>query len=367
MTRKTKITFIVSGIVLVGLAIPKLVPFGKTDRTNGAGTNQRDQRLTVRTLVVQPERFSDRVETVGTILSNEEVEIRTEISGRIERLSFKEGGRVAKGQLLIKINDAELKAQLLRAESSLKLEEQREERIKSLYEKDLASKAEYDNVTTNLNLARAEAQLIRAQLAKTEIRAPFDGNIGLRFVSGGSYVTPTAVITTLQNLGVVKVDFAIPERYAGSFAIGDKISFTIQNSTRTFSGTVYAIQPKIDPVTRTLRLRALSPNKDGALLPGSLASVAVSLKEKRILMAPSYAVVPELKGHRVFLYKNGKAEQRNVETGIRTEDKLEITSGMSAGDTLITSAILQIRSGMPVQLAPNTPAQSVKASEDTTL
>ncbi|MBI5474841.1 MAG: efflux RND transporter periplasmic adaptor subunit [Ignavibacteriae bacterium] len=367
MTKKTKITFIVAGVVLVGLAIPKLILPGKTNQANGAGAGQRDGRLSVRTVVVQPERLRDRVETVGTILSNEEVEVRPEISGRIVRLSFKEGGRVAKGQLLIKINDADLKAQLMRAEASLKLEREREARMKALYEKDLASKAEYDNVATNLNLADAEVRLIRAQIAKTEIRAPFDGNIGLRFVSEGSYVTPTTAITTLQNLGVVKIDFAIPERYAGSFAIGDKISFSIQNSPRTFSGAVYAIQPKIDPTTRTLRLRALSPNKEGALLPGSLASVEVSMREKSVLMIPAYAIIPELKGHKVFLFKNGKAEQRNVDTGTRTEDKIEITGGLSAGDTVITSAILQIRPGMSVQLARPASQQSMKANGDSAL
>lgn len=349
MTKKTKITLITIGGGLIALALPKLGLFDGIVKTNEAVDTQREQQIQVRTYTVHSEKLGVRVTTVGTILSNEEVEIRSEISGRIDRLSFKEGSTVKQGELLLKINDTELKAQLLRGESHQELAEQQEERYRLLYEKNLVSKEEYDNAITNLNMAKAEAQLIEAQIYKTEIRAPFDGNIGLRYVSEGSYVTPTTLITTLQDIGIVKIDFSIPEKYAGTIKAGDKITFTVQRTSRTFTGAIYAIQPKIEPGTRTLRVRATSPNRDGALLPGALASVNVFMEEKHVLMIPSYALVPELKGQKVFLLKNGKAEPQSVDIGMRTDERLEVTQGLQAGDTLIISALLQLKPGMAVR------------------
>jgi len=336
-----------SGIIV--LAIPKLGLFNGIVRTNETAGTQREQQIQVHTYTIHYEKLGDRVTTVGTILSNEEVEIRSEISGRIERLSFKEGGSVKQGETLLKINDTELKAQLLRAESRQELADRQGERNRLLYEKNLISKEEYDNTVTNLNMAKAEAQLIKAQIYKTEIRAPFDGNIGLRYVSEGSYVTPTILITTLQDIGTVKIDFSIPEKYAGTVNVGDKITFTVQRTPRTFTGTIYAIQPKIEPSTRTLRVRAKSQNRDGVLLPGALASVNVFMEEKPVLMIPSYALVPELKGQKVFLLKSGKAEPQSVDIGIRTDERIEVTQGLHAGDTLIISALLQLKPGMIVR------------------
>jgi len=348
MSKRTRNTALVAGIILAGLAIPKTGIF--EERRNSPDVEvSRDARMQVKTQIVTAGKLGDRVATVGSIYSNEEVEIRSEISGRIEQLFFKEGGRVRKGDLLLKMNDDELQAQLLRARSRQKLAEQQEARQRQLFEKSMTSKEEYDNALTNLDLAQAEAQLIQAQINKTEIRSPFDGNIGLRFVSAGSYVTPTMLITTIQDIGIVKIDFAVPEKYTGSIKVGDKVSLRVQKSPKVYTATVYALQPKVDLATRTLRVRASSPNRDGALLPGSLATIDISMDERDAILVPAYAVVPELKGHRVFVYKDGRAESRRVEIGIRTDENIEVVQGLQQGDTLITSAILQLRPGMVVK------------------
>lgn len=335
--------------VVVVLTLPKTGLF--TSSTKAPTSRSGGEMMEVRAVVVQQETMGGKVTTVGTVLANEEVEVRSEVSGKIERISFKEGGRVRKGDLLVKINDAELQAQLARAQQRQTLAEQQEERQRQLYEKNLTSKEEFDNAVTNLNIAKAEVQLVKAQIDKTEIKAPFDGTLGLRFVSEGSYISPQTVITTLQDNSTVKIDFSVPERYAREVRVGDKITFTTETSRHPLTATVYAIEPRIDERTRTLRMRALRANTDRALLPGAFTSIEVTFKERRTLMIPSFALVPELKGQKVFLYSDGRAEARSVEIGVRTEDRVEITEGLSAGDTLILSGILQLRPGMPVRVA----------------
>jgi membrane fusion protein (multidrug efflux system) len=349
----TKSVLILMGAVLalIALALPKIGALNGKAGSNGTASPARDQSMAVRMQAIHAEKLGDKILTVGTILPNEEVEIRSEISGKIERIFFQEGGRVKKGEPLVKINDAELQAQFLRAQSRLALAEQQEQRRRQLFEKNLASQEEFNTAVNELNITKAELQLVKTQLAKSEIRAPFEGVIGLRFLSEGSYISPATRITTLQDNNTVKIDFKVPEKYAPAINPGDKINFTMHESARTFTGAIYARDTKIDPVSRTLHVLARSPNPEGVILPGSFANVEVVLQEKEALMIPAEAVIPELKGHRVLLYKNGKAFAQGVEIGMRTDERVEITQGVQAGDTLITSAILQLRPGMAVRPA----------------
>jgi membrane fusion protein (multidrug efflux system) len=351
MSKKSRNLVVMIGIVLVLilLALPKL-GFLKSAGPNVNVTEApRDARMAVRMIAVQSQKLGDRILTVGTILSNEEVEIRSEISGKVEKIHFAEGRAVARGALLLKINDAEPQAQLARAKYRQALAEQEAERKRQLFEQKLASEEEYEIAANQLNLVKADIVIIQAQIAKTEIRAPFEGVIGLRYVSEGSYISPATRITTLQDFNPVKLDFTIPEKHARAVKKGDKISFTVEGSSRKFEGAVYAVEAKIDPTTRTLHIRALSPNPDGALLPGAFANVEMVLQERETLLVPAEALIPELKGHRVFVFKGGQALSQNVEIGMRTEDRVEVLQGLAPGDTLITSAILQLRPGMAVR------------------
>lgn len=356
MSKKAKNIWLIVGAmaVLVALALPKvgsLLGNSNSNKNNHVAGTSRDPRMPVRMQIVQTEKLGDRILTVGTILSNEEVDIRCEISGKVEKIYFKEGATVRKGDLLLKINDAEPQAQLVRGQYRQALAEQDAERQRQLFEKRLASQEEYDIAVNQLNIVKADIVIIQAQIAKTEIRAPFDGTIGLRYVSEGSYISPTTRITTLQDFDPVKVDFTIPEKYAAQVKRGDKIAFSVEGLPRKFEGTVYAVESRIDAATRTLHMRGLSPNPDGALIPGAFANVEIVFKEKEKLTIPSFALIPELKGQKVFLYKNGKAASQSVEIGTRTDELIEVTHGVQAGDTLITSGILQLRPGMAVRLA----------------
>ena len=340
---------VVAVLLVAVLAVLKLTVLrGGSSRT---GSRPAGDALEVTAVVVSGERLADRVSSVGTILANEEVDVRSEITGRVVAIHFREGARVAKDELLVEINDSELRAQLARAESRLAIARDEATRQKQLFDQTLTSEREYTNAVNEANVASAETDLIKAQLAKTETRAPFAGVVGLRSVSEGSYVSPATLITTLRDVSTVKLDFSVPERYAGRVAPGDRVEFRVQGSTRVYGATIYALEAGIDETTRTLRVRARTTNRDGFLVPGAFADVTVPLVERETLTIPAYALIPSLKGHSVFLFADGSAQSREVEIGTRTDERVEIITGLQPGDTVITSALLQIKSGMPVKLS----------------
>lgn len=349
-TKKIIITTIAIIILLV-ILLPKFISSSSVEKTNGTG-NSADMVISVKAHIIQPETLDNKVLTTGTILANEEVELTSEISGKITRILFKEGSYVNKGDLLIKINDSDLQAQLRSAESKVKLSEEKEFRQRQLRDGNLISQEEYDNTLGELNVNKANYDLIKSQIDKTEIRAPFSGVVGLRSVSEGSYVTSLNVMAKLQNLSSLKVDFSIPERYSSYVKTGDEIDFKVSGSSTLFKAKVYAIEPKIDPGTRTLKIRALCSSYYSELIPGAFANVELNLKQiNNAILIPTVSIVPELKGQRVFVYKNGYVVPQNVEIGIREETRVQIVTGLSAGDTILTSGILQVRPKSKVSIS----------------
>jgi membrane fusion protein, multidrug efflux system len=350
MKNRTKIIVIITVVIVVAvlIALPKLGSAG-----NGAPVQRNmNSPVPVNAHIIKGEKLSNNVITSGSVLANEEVELKSEESGKITNIYFREGGNVKKGDLLVKINDAELQAQLEKAKFNLKLLEDREYRQRVLLEREAISQEDYDVSLNELNVVKAEMELIKAQIEKTEIRAPFDGVIGLKSVSEGSFVNTSTIIATLQNINPIKIDFSIPEKYAGLVKVGDLMNFKIVGTDETYTGKVYAIEPKIDPLTRTLKMRAVYSNPSRNILPGSFADVELVLREiNDALMVPTHSIVPELKGQKVFLYKNGQAVPQNIEIGIRTDQRVQVVNGLSENDTLITSGILQIRPGMPVEIS----------------
>jgi membrane fusion protein, multidrug efflux system len=352
MNKKTKNILIVATIIFV-IAItllPKILSSNEVGK-NLTG-NKPDMIIPVKAHIVSLETLSNSVFTTGTILANEEVELRSEISGKIVKILFKEGSFVNKGDLLIKINDSDLQAQLRKAESKVKLSQEKESRQKQLRDGNLISQEEYDNTLGELNVNQADYDLIKAQIDKTEIRAPFSGIVGLRSVSEGSYVTTSTIMARLQNLNSIKVDFSIPEKYSMSVETDDELEFKISGSETFFKAKVYAIEPKIDPATRTLKIRAICSSAYKELIPGAFADVELNLKQTdNTMLVSTVAIVPELKGQKVYLYKNGTAVPQNVELGVREETRVQVLSGLSKGDTVITSGILQIRQNAKVKIS----------------
>jgi membrane fusion protein (multidrug efflux system) len=339
-------------IITVALLSIKFIFFSnKSASVPPASAVSKSSAVSVSAIVAKTERLDNTVFASGTVLANEEVELRTEASGKILRINFKEGSHVSKGDLLIKINDYDLQAQLKKLQLQIKLASESEEREKKLLAIGGVSQEEYDIALNQFNSLKADEEYIRSQIAKTEIRAPFSGLIGLKSVSEGSYISPSQSVAWLQQVDPVKIDFSIPEKYSSLIHKGDKITFTASNSNESFTGSVYAVQPRIDVSTRTLQVRALSSNKEGRIVPGSFVKVNLVLnKFNDAIMIPTQAIIPVLKGKTVLVSRNGKAETQKVETGVRTDSTIQIVAGIKAGDTVITSGLMQVRPGMAVKI-----------------
>ncbi len=279
------------------------------------------------------------------------MELQTEVNGKIAAINFTEGQRVSQGHILVKIDDSTLQASLRRAQARRELAGFREQRLARLVEEGGVSKQDYDEARGELAVLDAEIDFIRADIKKTEIRAPFDGVAGIRFVSVGSYVNPAARIATLQGITNLKVDFSVPERYAPLVKAGDPMRFTVAGSKQTYTGEVYAVEPRIDVATRSVLLRALCRNPDGALLPGIFARVEYTVQQSEAsILVPAIAVLSGLEERSLFVARDGKAQRVQVVTGSRTDSQIQIVQGLSPGDIVLTSGVQQLRSGMAVQV-----------------
>jgi membrane fusion protein (multidrug efflux system) len=335
-------------ITLISLALLGLIGYRITK--NSAESEKNDKKgdkkppLTVTAIVVSSKDFSNAISLSGSIEANENVEIRSEVSGIVEKISFSEGTNVSKGQVLLKVNDIELRAQLSQAITKQKLASENERRAKLLLQKEAISQEEYDIASAEFRSLKAQTQLIQAQIAKTTIRAPFSGKIGLRNISPGTYVTPTTIITKLVSSSQVKISFSIPEKYASEIENNAAILFTIPNNPQKFSAKIYAIEPEIETATRTLKIRAIADNSNGKLLPGTFATIELSLKNiKDAIVIPTEAVVPIQNGKVVYISNNGKAKEVKIETLARTSKDVVVTSGIKSGDTLLTSGVMALK------------------------
>lgn len=286
----------------------------------------------------------------GSLLANEAIDVRPEISAKVTKILFQEGTKVNKGQLLVKMFDADLQAQLKKSKLQIELKTKEFGRKKELLKLNGISKEEFETSENGLNTFIAEQDLLNAQISKTELIAPFSGIVGLRMVSEGSFVTNTTVITSLQQLDPIKVEFSIPEKYKQELKENMEIKFTVEGIERVYNARIYALESKIDSETRSIRIRALAPNSDRSLFPGSFVSIKLNLfPDKESIFITARAIVPVIDGEQVFVMKNGKVAAVKVTTGIRTETEVEILKGLQINDTLIISGLLQVKKGMPVK------------------
>jgi membrane fusion protein (multidrug efflux system) len=357
------ITILLILVVAVIIAYPKVKPLlalkkispataGKgAPSGSGGGTMQGRQVLNVSGFLIQPEQMSEMISSIATLRPDEEVELSFETSGKIVKINFTEGTRVKKGYLLAKINDKPLQAQLEKLVAQKKLVEEQEFRQRSLLDRDAISRESYDQIVTQRQTIQADINLIKARISETELRAPFDGIIGLRYLSEGSFVTTSTKIARLVKMSPLKLEFSIPEKYADEVNIGFPLTFKIVGTNTEFKAGIYAVDPKIDLNTRTIVIRAIYPNKDEELKPGRFAEVALLLSQiDNTIAIPTEALIPEMEGETVYVYRSGKAFNVKVGTGLRTESLIQIVNGLNFGDTLLTTGILQMRHNLPVVL-----------------
>ncbi len=307
--------------------------------------------LNVQGMVVHNSDFNNSIQLSGSIEPNEQVDLKSEVSGVAEKIYFQEGTLVTAGQTLLKVNDAELQAQLIQAKTKVSLTSENERRAKLLIAKEAISREEYDVAFAELRSAQAQVQLVAAQIQKTSIKAPFSGKIGLRYISPGTYITPSTPIAKLVNSQKVKITFAVPEKYAPQIKNGGKISFSVSGNPKIYKAAIYAIETQIEITNRTLQARAIADNSDGELIPGSFANIELILDVvEKALLVPTEAIIPIQNGKKVFIAKNGKATSVSVTTGTRTKDEILILDGIKVGDTLLTSGVLSLKDNSPVKI-----------------
>jgi membrane fusion protein (multidrug efflux system) len=350
MNKQTKTLLILAVVAII--AIIYFYPRWSSNTNSGPAATAGppsggSSELPVTVITLKKETLKNQLNVTGTIQPNESVSLRPEVSGLVTKISFKEGQYVLKGTPLLYLNDNDLQAQHQKLEFTQKLFESQENRQKQLLAREAISQVEYDIVLNQYNTTLSDLKLVEAQIQKTIVRAPFNGTLGLRQVSEGSVIGTGDEIATFVNLDPIKIEFSIPERYANLAKVGASIYFSSESTLQEVEGKVYAFEPQIDAATRTLKIRAQSSNKEGKFLPGMFVKIRFVLGEiNDALMVPAESLIPELQGYKVFVVgKDQKAQERVVEIGTRTESQVQITSGLEEGDLVLTSGILQARTG----------------------
>lgn len=354
MNKRVKWGLIIAiGAGLAGLGIYQFTPRENEELTaaDALPKENRQRTLKVNAQIVKPHLLTDEILVTGRLVPDEEVNLSFETSGKITDIYFTEGSHVKRGELLAKVNDRQLQAQLKRLKAQIPLAEDRVFRQNALLKRDAVSKEAYEQVKTELATLNADIENIKANIDMTELRAPFDGIIGLRQVSAGAYASPTTVVAKLTKVSPLKVEFAVPERYAREVKKGTNLDFRVEGRLDAYHAQVYATESSLDPETHSLTIRAIYPNRNGELLAGRYTDIKLKQKEIEDAIAiPSEAIVPEMGKNKVFVYRSGVADPVDVVIGIRTEAEVQIVQGLVAGDTILTSGTLQLRKGMPVEI-----------------
>ena len=322
-------------------------PSGPTAGSPG----NRNAPIQVQGFIVKSKVLSENIEVAGSLMPFETTEIRPEISGRVVSLNIPEGRFVNKGTLLVKLFDGDLQAQLKKLQVQLSIAEKTAERQKELLKINGISQQEYDLSELQINNLRADIQLVQVDINKTQVRAPFSGQVGLKNISLGAYITPSNILTTISQVNQLKLEFTVPEKYSEEMKPGKLINFSITGQDKTFNAKVLATETTIEANTRSLKVRAGVTERDRFLVPGAFASVKLNLgKNNEALIIPTQAVIPQARNKRVVVYKNGEPEFRIVTTGIRDSTFVQITDGLKIGDTVLTTGLLAIRPESKVKL-----------------
>ena len=345
MQKRTILVFLISLCLLSACGGKKK----EASQQKPGGSNQPPMK--VDGYVVIPQTFQEDIEVPGTIVANEIVEIHPEVSGRIVQLNVVEGKYVSKGALLAKLYDGDLRAQLNKIQIQLALAKKTEERQAQLLKIQGISQQDYDISLLQVNSFNADIGILQTSIAKTVVRAPFSGKIGLNAISPGAYVTPATIIAVISQTDQLKLDFTVPEKYTGQIKIGQLVTFSFEGSSKQLGAKVIATEANVMENTRSLIVRAAVIGKDAGLLPGSFAKVKLSFDpDPNAILIPTQAVLPQARGKKVILYKGGTAIFADVKTGIRDSARVQILDGLKPGDTVVVTGLLSVRPEAKIQI-----------------
>lgn len=341
-------------ISLLLLLLSGLAGCGKKKKTDASAAKQATAKappMRVDGYLVVPQPFQENVEVPGNIVADEVAEIHPETSGRIVQLNVVEGKYVSKGAVLAKLYDGDLRAQLNKIQVQLALAQKTEERQAQLLKIQGISQQDYDISLLQVNSLKADIGILQTSIAKTVVRAPFSGKIGLNAISPGSYVTPASVIAVISQTSNLKLDFTVPEKYTGQIKQGQLVTFTIAGSTKQMGAKVIATEATVMENTRSLTVRATVMGADPALIAGTFAKVQLSFDpDPNAILIPTQAVLPQARGKKVILYKGGTAIFADVTTGVRDSARVQILDGVKPGDTVVVTGLLSVRPEAKIQI-----------------
>lgn len=302
--------------------------------------------------VITPSVLNSSIVIAGSLIPYEETEIHPEISGKIVGLYIKEGAYVTRGSVLLKLFDGDLQAQLKKLSVQLNIAKKTQERQEELLKIGGISQQDYDLSLLNVNSIAADMEILRTSIAKTVIRAPFDGKIGFKNVSIGAYITPQSIITTIRQVNRLKLVFSVPEKYFPKVKIGNHVSFSVEGSDRKYSAVISAMESTITEENRSLKVQAIVERVDNEISAGGFANVDFNMGDNQnALMIPTQSVIPQARDKKVIVYRDGKADFVTVVTGVRDSSKVEILKGLNMGDTIITTGLLSIKPGANIKIS----------------
>lgn len=311
-----------------------------------------DAALPVDGYVIKPAVLHSSIEVAGTLLPFEETEIHPEVAGKVTYLSIKEGAHVPKGTLLARLFDGDLQAQLQKLNVQLKVAQKTQERQEELLKIGGISQQDYDLSILDVSSIKADMEVLKASINKTIIRAPFNGKLGFKNISIGAFITPTTVITTIRQDRKLKLEFSVPEKFTPAVNLGNVINFTTEATNKKYHAKIYATESGITTENRSLKVHAEVENVDENITAGSFAKVLFDMGDNdKAVMIPTQAIIPEARDKKVIVYNGGLADFKTVTTGTRDSAKVEILSGLSIGDTVITTGLLSIKPGSKIHLS----------------
>jgi membrane fusion protein (multidrug efflux system) len=325
---------------------------GKKKKITANSTNtNRPSTMKVDGYVVRPQSYGESIEVPGSVIANEVTEVHPETSGRLVYLNVAEGKYVGKGTLLAKLYDGDLQAQLKKIQIQLSIASKTEERQSQLLKIQGISQQDYDLSLLQVHNLQADIDIIRTSISKTEIRAPFSGRLGLKNISPGAYVTPVNVIAVINQTDQLKLDFTVPEKYAGQIKIGQLVTFSYEGSNKKYLAKVSATESSVAENTRSLTVRSIVQAKDASLLPGAFAKVELNFEpDANALLVPTQAILPQARGKKIIVYKGGSIQFVDIETSSRDSARIQVTEGLSAGDTIVVTGLLSLRPESKVEI-----------------
>jgi len=342
--KKNQINFLVTCLFLLNAC------GGKDEKITPATVIARPQ-MKVDAIIAIPQTLNESIEVPGSLLSSETTEIHPEVSGRLTMLNVREGTNVSKGAVIAKLYDADLQAQLQKLQAQLNIANQTASRLSELLKIQGISRQDYDMAMLNSNNIRADIDIVKTNIDRTVVRAPFSGKIGLKEISVGAYVTPQTIIAVIRKTDDLRLDFTVPERYISEIKPGGIVFFHVEGSDTSHSAKILATESGITENTRSLNVRAVVLGSDLSLIPGAFAKVNLNFAPSHnALMVPTQSIIPQARGKKIIIYKQGIAKFVDVTTGIRDSVNVQVLSGVNAGDTIITTGLMSLKPEAKISL-----------------